>query len=104
MPNPLPGCLDTLLNKSILKKAKTDTLAKTLKQIKKERCAGGRALAPGRLEKAFKSKSSAQHSKTSNPTMSMEQFVAQMVDRKVAKDVIVEPTPNISGAIVPTVH
>ena len=33
---PLPGCLDTLLNKSILKRAKSDNLAKTLKRIKNE--------------------------------------------------------------------
>ena len=36
VPNPLPGCLDTLLNKSILKKAKTDTLAKVKKMVEKE--------------------------------------------------------------------
>ena len=56
------------------------------------------------LEKAFRAKSSAQHSKTANPTMTMEQFIAQMVDRRVAKDILVEPTPNVSGAKVPEVH
>ena len=34
--HPLPGCLETLLTKSILTKAKTDQLTKTLKRIQKE--------------------------------------------------------------------
>ena len=102
---PLPGCLDTLLNKSILKKAKGDNLAKILKRIQKEPevQAVVRARAPA-LEKQFKGKSSAAYSKTANPLMTMEQFVAMMVDRSVAKDVIVHPEPNISGAFVPDVH
>jgi hypothetical protein len=105
VPQPLPGCLDTLLNKSILKKAKTDTLAKVLKQIRKEPEVQAVVRARAKeLDKAFKGKSSAAHSKTANPLMSMEQFVGQMVERKVAKDVIVHPTPNVSGADVPEVH
>ena len=99
VPAPLPGCLDTLLNKHILKKAKTDTLAKTLKRIEKEPevQAVVRARTPD-LNKVFKAKSSAAHSKTANPLMSMEQFIALLVERTVAKDVLVHPTPNISGA------
>ena len=105
VPFPLPGCLDTLLNKSILKKAKSDDLAKILKRIQKEpECQAVVRARQAQLEKAFKVKSSAAHSKTANPLMTMEQFVAQCVDRRFAKDVIVHPMPNISGVAVPDVH
>ena len=56
------------------------------------------------LEKVFKGKSSAAYSKTANPLMTMEHFVQLMVDRTVAKDVIVHPTPNVAGTLVPDVH
>ena len=36
MPNPLPGCLETLLKKHLLQKAKTDTLAKVRKMVEKD--------------------------------------------------------------------
>ena len=77
---PLPGCLDTLLKKSILKKAKSDNLAKTLKRIKKEPdvLAVIKANQPA-LQKIFLSKSTGAHSRTANPLMTMEQFLACMV-------------------------
>ncbi|KOO35144.1 acetyl-coa carboxylase, partial [Chrysochromulina tobinii] len=97
--------LDTLLNKSILKRAKSDNLAKTLKRIKKEpEVQAVFARNKPELLKFFLSKSTATHSKTANPTMTMETFVAQCVERRVCKDTIVKPETNVSGAIVPDVH
>jgi hypothetical protein len=94
---PLPGCLDTLLNKSILKRAKSDNLAKTLKRIKKEpEVQAVIARNKPELHKIFLSKSTAMHSKTANPTMTMETFVAQCVGRRVCKDTIIKPEPNVS--------
>jgi hypothetical protein len=103
--HPLPGCLETLLTKSILTKAKTDQLTKTLKRIQKE--PEVRAVInqyKAELKKAFEGASNKEFAATKAATMTLEKFIEQCNKRHVAKDIIVKPTPAISGAFVPDVH
>ena len=103
--HPMPGCLDTLLKKSILAKAKTDGLAKVLKIIAKDpeiRAVFNKVAGP--LRKGFEAHSNKKASATKEPTMTLEQLVQAMNQRKVAKDVIVTPKPAVSGTYVPAVH
>ena len=101
---PMPGCLDTLM-KVILKNAKTDELAKTLKRVMKE--PEIRAIFNANkaaLNKAFLARSNAQFAATKAATMSLESLLGAMNERRVAKDIIVDPTPAVSGQFTPQVH
>ena len=102
---PMPGCLDTLLKNSILKKAKSDGLAKILKiVIKDPEIRAVFNTKGGPLKKAFESHSNKKQSATKAPTMTLEQLIGAMNHRKVAKDVIVDPAPAITGYYTPTAH
>ena len=56
------------------------------------------------LKKAFDARSNAKVSATKAPTMTLESLLGAMNERKVAKDIIVDPRPAISGYYTPTVH
>ena len=96
--HPVPGCLDTLLKKTILAKAKTDGLAKVFKI----RAVFNKVAGP--LCKGFEAHSNKKASSTKEPTMTMEQLIQAMNQRKVGKDVIVTPNPAVSGTYVPAVN
>jgi len=103
--NPLPSCLDTLLTKSILTKAKTDVLTKTLKRIQKEpEVLAVKNTYKAALKKAFEGSSNKMSAGTKAATVTLEGFIEACNTRKVTKDIIVKPTPAISGAFVPDVH
>ena len=103
--DPLPSCLNTLLTKSILTKAKTDTLTKTLKRIQKE--PEIRKIIndyKGPLKKAFEAASNKNQAATKAATMTLEKYIEECNTRRVTKDIIVKPVPAVSGVYVPDVH
>ena len=98
---PMPGCLEKLL-KVILKKANSDGLAKVLKRVMKEpeiRAIFNANNAP--LKKAFEKYSNANYSATKAATVTLENLLGAMNERRCAKDVIVDPKPAISGYYTP---
>mgnify|MGYP006141543405 CR=1 FL=1 len=56
------------------------------------------------LKKAFEARSNAQFAGTKGPTMTLENLIGAMNERKVAKDVVIDPVPAISGTYCPDVH
>ena len=95
---PLPGCLDTLLRGSILKKAKADDLAKVLKRVQKEpEVQAVLSASRPRLLKLFSTKASTAGPKSPS-IMQMTALVSQLQSRNVIKDIIVHPTPAVQGA------
>jgi hypothetical protein len=105
---PLPGCLETLLNKNILKNAKRDRLAKVRRAVLEfpDVQAALKAAAPKlkpHFEAAVKGDTSVQTT-GSKLVMGMDAFCQDLVDRKVAKDIIVKPTPAVKGMVPPNVH
>ena len=56
------------------------------------------------LKKAFEARSNAKIAATKAPTMTLENLLGAMNERKTCKDVIVDPVPAISGYYTPQVH
>ena len=56
------------------------------------------------LKKAFNARSNAKVAATKAPTMTLESLLGAMNERKCAKDILVDPTPAISGQYTPEVH
>jgi len=104
---PLPGCLETLLKKHLLTKAKTDTLAKVKKMIEKDPEVQ-LALRPRKaaLKVQFEKAAKADSTMTAGSTlmMSMEKFCDDLFERKVTKDIMVDPTPVVKGVALPKRH
>ena len=97
---PLPGCLETLLKKHILTKAKTDTLAKVKKMVEKDPEVQI-VMRPRKaeLEKQFEIAAKSDTTMTAGKSLSvsMERFCQDLFDRKVTKDIMVDPTPIVKG-------
>ena len=105
--SPLPACLETLLKKHLLTKAKTDTLAKVKKMVEKEPEVQAvlrkhKAVLNKHFETAAKSDSTMTAGSTLS--MSMERFCQDLFDRKVTKDIMVDPTPIVKGMALPKRH
>ena len=105
--SPLPGCLETLLKKHLLTRAKTDTLAKVRKMVEKE-AAVQMALKPRRaeLQKHFETAAKSDSTVTAGSALSvsMERFCQDLFDRNVTKDIMVDPTPIVKGTPLPQRH
>ena len=102
----LPQCLETLLKRNLLTKAKQDTLGKVRRMVEKEPEVqmALRPLKP-RLRPPFAAACAADSTPAGTaPTMSMETFCQDLFDRKVTRDVTVRPTPAVIGASVAPVH
>jgi len=112
---PFPGCLETLLEKCILKNARRDKLAKVKKivekdaevaRVKRERF---KAL-QGQFEAVCeRDATTLMGTKDDSPdgsssTLGMEVFCDEMSDRVVSEDKKVTPTANITGLFLPSVH
>ena len=101
---PLPGCLQALLEKSILTNAKRDELTKTRGLIEKDRKVLNR-IRPRRdamrtlFEAACKSDKTVK--KGPIPKMGVERFCEDLFDKKVVGDVKAKPTPQVAGETVP---
>ena len=100
----LPGCLHSLLHDCLLKKAKTDVLAKIKKVL----------LVDPECQKLLKERRrelTRQFDKLSGDgieagiakTTSLENMMQDFFDRNVTKDIIVKPTPAVTGALPPPV-
>ena len=100
----LPGCLHSLLHDCLLKKAKTDVLAKIKKVL----------LVDPECQKLLKERRrelTRQFDKLSGDgieagiakTTSLENMMQDFFDRNVTKDIIVKPTPEVTGALPPPV-
>eukprot|EP00966_Prymnesium_polylepis_P147009 3395466-Prymnesium_polylepis.1 len=101
---PLPDCLDQLLHKSLLKKAKTDSLIKVRKRIEKE-IDVQLAMRPFRpkLKEEFVTLLGGVNAPP-NPRMGMEVFCNDLFHRGVAKECTVRPTPAVQGELLANVH
>ena len=101
----LPGCLETLLKDVLLKKAKTDTLAKIKKVIQGDPA----CQAVFQEHRAYFKEEFGERAKDGNeagtePTWTLEVMMEDFLDRKLLKDVVVHPTPAVSGTSPPDVH
>ena len=106
---PLPGCLETLLKKHLLTKAKTDTLAKVKKMIEKDPevqlvLRPRRAALKREFEKGAKSDSTMVAGGDDTLCMSMDKFCDELFERKVTRDIMVDPTPIVQGQPLPKRH
>ena len=104
---PLPGCLETLLKKCLLVKAKTDTLAKVRKMVEKEpEVQMAFKARRSELQVQFEIAAKSDSTMTAGGTLSvsMDRFCQDLFDRKVTKDIMVEPTPIVKGMALPKRH
>jgi hypothetical protein len=113
---PMPGCLETLLEKCILKNARRDKLAKVKKIVEKDaEVAKVKRERSKALKEQFE-KVSMRDATTmtgtkdefgadgAGSTLGMDVFCDEMSDRVVAEDKKISPTPNITGLFLPAVH
>ena len=113
---PLPGCLESLLEKCILKNARRDKLAKVKKIVEKDpevaRVKRERSKA---LKEQFeivceRDATTMMGTKDefgaggTGSTLGMDVFCDEMSDRVVAEDKKITPTANITGLFLPSVH
>jgi hypothetical protein len=103
--HPLPACLEQMLQKNLLKRAKLDGLIKIKKMASKEPAvlASLRPLRP-KLKRRFTQL--ATPSKTGGRELSMSQdaFCTDLFDRGVTKETTLRPTAAVKGALLPEVH
>ena len=104
---PLPGCLEGMLQKQLLKRAKRDSLAKVKIMVQRDP-AVQLALRPHRsqLRGAFKALCE-KDSTTMAGTVSalgMDLFLHDLFDRHVTKEISVAPTSLVKGEVLPEVH
>ena len=112
---PLPGCLESLLEKCILKNARRDKLAKVKKivdkdpevaRVKRDRSA---ALKVQFESVCMRDVTTLQGTKDdigeggTGSTLGMDVFCDEMSDRGVAEDIKITATPNITGLFLPSV-
>ena len=105
-PNPLPDCLDSMLTKCILRKAKSDTLVKVKKMITKDSAVQTvlRPLRP-RLNFRFQKLCNAGSGKSSQaPMLGQDAFLQDLFDSGVTKDLTLRPTAAVKGQVLPEVH
>ena len=101
----LPGCLESLLKDCLLKKAKTDTLAKMKKVINADAaCQKVITEHKSYFKEQFKNKAVDGNEAGKEPTWTLEIMMADFLERKLLKDVIVHPTPAVAGTTPPDVH
>ena len=101
----LPGCLETLLKDVLLKKAKTDTLAKVKKVIEVDpECQRVFKEHRAYFKEAFKKRSVDGNEAGKEETWTLEVMMEDFLDRQLLKDVIIHPTPAVSGTTPPDVH
>jgi hypothetical protein len=107
--HPLPGCLEQMLTKSVLKKAKQDTLGKVKKMIEKSMDVKAvlREHAP-KLKREFDrltpNRQGANQRGSARPTLMLDQLVRDLTERGVCRDAVVRPTPAVRGMVLPEVH
>jgi hypothetical protein len=101
----LPGCLETFLKQCLLKKAKTDTLAK-MKTVIRADPACQKLLAEHRsyFKEEFKERALDGLEAGSEPTWTLEVMMKDFIDRGLMKDVVVHPRAQVAGTTPPPVH
>jgi len=107
---PLPGCLESLLEKNILKNARRDKLAKVKKIVEKDPSVI--AVKDARREEMSaqfeivckKDATTLQGTGDTGSTLGMDVFCDELSDRVVSEDKKATPTPNITGLFLPPVH
>ena len=101
----LPGCLEDLIRNVLLKKAKTDTLAKTKKVLQADpECQKIIKERRAELAKQFKKLGVDGIEAGTGLTTTLEKLMEDFMGRNVTKDITVKPTPAVKGAVVPDVH
>ena len=101
---PLPGCLQSLLQKQILVSAKRDELTKTRTLIERDRKVLNR-IRPRRemMRDLFEESCKADKTVTKGlvPKMGVERFCQDLFDRKVIGELTAKPVPQVAGDTVP---
>jgi hypothetical protein len=108
VPEPLPGCLETMLKNHLLLNAKRDALADVMRKMAsdgptKAVLANRRDALRMRFEKLSKSDAKAAAAKASGkgPLVSMERWCEEMFELGLTRDVVVTPTSPIKGKSLP---
>ena len=104
---PLPSCLQSLLEKQVLVSAKRDELSKLRGLIEKDRKILNR-IRPrrDRMRDLFEAacKGDPTVKRTAVPKMGLERFCEELYTKKVIGDVKTKPTPQVAGEEVPEFH
>uniref|UniRef100_A0A7S2CRY1 EF-hand domain-containing protein n=1 Tax=Haptolina brevifila TaxID=156173 RepID=A0A7S2CRY1_9EUKA len=104
--DPLPGCLEKVLEGKILKNAKRDAVAKTKASLQTDKDV--QMIYPGikkALQKSFEESTKVGVRKVfGKPVMSMEMFQQELQDRRCIKEITVDPTSMVKGQKYPPQH
>eukprot|EP00966_Prymnesium_polylepis_P332883 7388354-Prymnesium_polylepis.1 len=103
---PLPNCLEQLLYKNLLKKAKKDVLAKVKRDLMKDSDVQS-LLAQYKPKLRIHYEENAKNDSTltgMKPLVTMNMFSQDLFDRKVIKDIKIRPTSAVQGELLPEIH
>ena len=101
----LPGCLETLLKDVLLKKAKTDTLAKLKKVILADpACQAVLKEHRAYFKEEFSERSVDGNEAGKSETWTLEIMMEDFKERGLLVDRIIHPTPSVAGTTPPDVH
>ena len=103
--HPLPDCLDAILQKNLLKRAKLDSLIKIKKMVSKEPAvlASLKPLRP-KLKRRFTQLATPSKTAPRELSMSQDAFCTDLFDRGVTKEITLRPKAAVKGALLPEVH
>ena len=103
--HPLPGCLEQMLHKNLLKRAKLDGLLKIKKMVSKEPAvlASLRPLRP-KLKRRFTQLATPSKTGGRELSMSQEAFCTDLFDRRVTREMTLRPKAAVKGVLLPEVH
>ena len=103
--HPLPECLEVILQKNLLKRAKLDALIKIKKMVSKEPAvlASLKPLRP-KLKRRFAQLATPSKAAGQELSMSQDAFCTDLFDRGVTKEITLRPKAAVKGALLPEVH